>query len=137
MNAVIEMHDSKCIAIELDEKGRGCVLLDAYVHRGDGYPLVSPHEGGVQRIRINVEGMTKQGAVGDLPADVYEGSLIVGTDMQDNIVRFPAVYREPVRLSMMLSDDARVVVVSGNGPSVDPEGEFRFVETVDFSSHKG
>lgn len=38
MNAVIEMHDSEFVAIEFDEKGGGFVLLDAYVHRGDGDP---------------------------------------------------------------------------------------------------
>jgi hypothetical protein len=76
--------------------------------------------------------MTTQGALGDLPAEIYEGSLIVGADLQDNSVVFPAVYTDPVRLSMMLSIDARVVVVSGNGLSVQPEGEFRYVEAVDF-----
>ena len=82
----------------------------------------------MQRIRLNVEGMTMQGTVGDLPANVYEGSLVAGPDIQDNILRFPAVYKEPVRLRMMLSDDARVVVVSGNGLSIEREGEFRFVD---------
>ena len=45
MNAVIEMHDSECIAIEFDKNGGGFILLDAYVHRGDGDPLMSPHRG--------------------------------------------------------------------------------------------
>jgi hypothetical protein len=31
---------------------------------------------------------------------------------------------------MMFSEDARVVVVSGGGCLVEPEGEFRFVEWV-------
>ena len=91
MNAVIEMHDSECIAIELDEKGGGLVLLDAYVHRSEGEPLTSPHEGGYQRIRIKGEGVTIEGAMGDLPTWIYEGALIVGADMQGNIVRFPAI----------------------------------------------
>jgi hypothetical protein len=43
MNAVIEMHDSECLAIELDENEGGYVLLDAYVHRGDGDPMLSRH----------------------------------------------------------------------------------------------
>ena len=51
--------------------------------------------------------------------------------MQDNIIPFPAAYSKPARLSMTFSDDARVVVVSGSGLSVVPEGEFRFLETVD------
>ena len=135
MKTAIEMHDSKCLAIELDERGGGFVLFDAYAHRTEGEPGISPGEGGVQRIRFEVEGMAKEGAVGDLPAYVFEGSLIVGTDLQDNMVRFPAVYTQPVRLSTMLSDDARVVIVTGNGLSIQPEGEFRFVEAVDFSWH--
>jgi hypothetical protein len=95
---------------------------------------MSPHEGGVQRVSMKITGMTKEGSVGDLPALIYEGSLQVGTEMQGNIVPFPAIYTVPVRLSMMLSEDARVVVVSGNRLSIEPEGDFRFVETVDFSS---
>jgi hypothetical protein len=75
--------------------------------------------------------------VGDLPAVIYEGSLVIGAETQGNIVPFPVAYKKPIRLSMMLSDDARVVVVSGNGISIEPEGNFRFVETVDFSSSKG
>lgn len=133
MNAVIEMHDSKCIDIKLDEKGYGFVLLDAYVHRSDGDPLNSPHEGGYQRFRIKIEDVSIDGIVGDLPAYIYEGSLTVGTDGQDNIVRFPAAYAESIRLSMMLSDDARVVIISGHGLSIEPEGEFIFIEKVDFS----
>lgn len=130
MNAIIEMHDSVCLAVELDENGDGVVLLEAYVHRGEGDPLASPHDGGVQRIRMNIQRMTMQGDVGGLPADIYEGTVLVGADMQ-NIVGFPTAYSEPVRLSMTLSPDARVVVLSGSGLSVEPEGEFRFIETVD------
>jgi hypothetical protein len=77
--------------------------------------------------------MTMEGVLGDLPAWIYEGSLIVGADTQANIVRLPAGYMEPFRLSMTLADDARVVVVSGKELSIDPEAEFKFVETVDFS----
>jgi hypothetical protein len=137
VNAVIEMHDSECIAIEFDERGCGFVILDAYVHRGDGDDSMSPHEGGMQRIRIKAEDMTMEGAAGDLPARIYQGSLIVGAEMQGGIVRFPAAYTETFRLSMMLANDARVVVVCGKGLLIETEGEFRFVETVDFSSRKG
>lgn len=136
MNAIIEMHDSECIAVEVDENGDGFVLLDAYVHRSEGEPLMSPHEGGVQRIRLKFEGMTTEGEVGKLPADIYDGSLMVGADIRDTF-RFPAVVTEPVRLSMTFRYDARVIVVFGSGLSIESEGEFRFVETVDFSSPEG
>jgi hypothetical protein len=133
MNVAIEMHGSECLAVEVNELGHGSVFLDAYVHRTDGEPGVAPGEGGVQRIRMKVDGMTVEGEVGELPAYVYEGSLTFGPSIQDNMVPFPAAYSEPVRLSMMLSDDARVIVISGKGISIEVEGEFRFVESVDFT----
>jgi len=68
-----------------------------------------------------------------LPASIYEGSLAIGTSVQNNMLLFPAAYSDNVRLRLMLSEDARVIVVSGTGVSIEPEGEFRFVETVDFS----
>lgn len=136
MGAVIEMHDSECIDIKVDETGGGSVLLDAYVHRsdGDGNPLSVPHEGGIQRLRLTFEGISIDGTLGELPAYIYEGSLLIGTEIQDNILQFPAVYTESVRLSMMLSDDARTVVVAAGGLSIAIESDFRFVEMVDFSS---
>jgi hypothetical protein len=133
MNEAIEMHDSECLAVEVDEEGQGSVLLDAYVHRTAGEPGVSPGEGGVQRIRMKINAMTVEGDVGVLPAYVYEGSLTVGNAVQGNIVPFPAAYPETVRLSMMLCDDARVILVSGKEISIEVEGEFRFIETVDFT----
>jgi hypothetical protein len=132
MNSAIEIHDSKCLAIEVGELGQGSVLFDAYVHRTNGEPGVAPGEGGVQRIRMKVEAMTVEGQVGELPSYLFEGSLTIGTSIQDNIVPFPAVYSEGIRLSMTLSPDARVVVVYGNGLSIEAEAEFRFVELVDF-----
>ncbi|MGA2050187.1 MAG: hypothetical protein ABSG96_21005 [Terracidiphilus sp.] len=135
MNAAIEMHDSVCLAVEVDRSGHGFVLLDAYVHRSGGEPGRDPGEGGVQRIRISFASMTIDGEVGDLPADIFEGSLTVGTSIQDNMVPFPATYAEAVGLSIMLSDEARVVIVSGMRLSIEPEGEFKFVE--EFSGISG
>lgn len=123
MNAIIEMYDSECVAIEVAENGSGFVLLDAYVHRCEEERLVSSHEGGMQRVRLKFEGMTKEGEVDELPADIYDGSLIVGTDTRDAF-RFPAVFAEPVRLTMTFRYGARVVVVSGRGLSIESEGEF-------------
>ena len=134
MNQAIELHDSECLAVEVDEEGRGSVLLDAYVHRTAGEPGISPGEGGVQRIRMKIDAMTIKGEVGMLPAYVYEGSLTVGSSVQDNMVPFPASYPETVRLNMMLTDDARIILISGKKISIEAEGEFSFVETVDFTN---
>jgi hypothetical protein len=128
MNTAVEMHDSEILSIDREETGQGSVLLDAYAHRTNGEPGVDPGEGGVQRIRIRVEEMAVEGEVGNLPAYILEGSVKFEQTIQDNIVPFPAAYFGRVRMSMILSPDARVVVVAGTGISFEAEGEFRFVE---------
>ena len=133
LNQAIELHDTECLAVEVDDQGCGSVLLDAYVHRTEGQPGISPGEGGVQRIRVKFGAMTIKGEVGPLPSYVYEGSLTVWSTVQDNMVPFPASSSEAATLSMMLSDDARIVVVSGVTISIEAESDFRFVETVDFT----
>ena len=57
------MHDTECLAVEVDDQGCGSVLLDAYVHRTVGKPGISPGEG-VQRIRMKSGAMTIKGEVG-------------------------------------------------------------------------
>lgn len=131
MNLAIEMHDSVCLAVEVDRSGNGLVLLKAYVHRSEGEPGKAPGDGGVQRIRINVDSMSVNGELGSLPSDIFEGSLTIGTSLQENMVPFPASYSAVFNLRMMLADDARVVVISGTRLSIEPEGQFTFVE--DFS----
>jgi hypothetical protein len=133
MNNSIEMHDSVCLSIEADDSGRGSVLLDAYVHRTEGDPGRSDGEGGTQRIRMRLGSLMVRGVVGELPADIYHGSLTVGELTLNNMIPFPATHVGPILLHMMLSDDARIVEVLGRNVSIEAEDEFQFVETCNFS----
>jgi len=133
MNSAIELHDSELLDVELDSRGNGTVTLDAYVHRTDGQPGVSPGDGGLQRVRFSMEMMTTAGNVGSLPATIYEGSLALDNRNHDNVVPLPLQAAENAILTLMLANDARVIHISGKTVFVEPEGEFRFVERVDFS----
>jgi hypothetical protein len=133
LNQAIELHDTECLAVDFDDEGGGSVLLDAYVHRTVGEPGISPGEGGVQRIRMRFGAMTIKGEVGPLPAYVYEGSVTVGINVQDNLIPFPVSSSESAALRMMLSDDARIIVVNGVTISIEAESDFRFIEPVDFT----
>ena len=128
MNLAIEMHDSECLAVETEIDRVGSVVLDAYVHRSMGEPGCAEGEGGIQRIRIAVKDMVVEGDLGELPAYVYEGSLEVGGTVFDNMIPFPRTYAATARLKMMLSDDARVVVISGTTLTILAESDFRYVE---------
>lgn len=133
MKAAIELHDSKFLEIKLGSDGKGTVELDAYVHRTDGEPGITPGVGGVQRVRISMEMMTTTGEVGSLPATIYDGSLALESSNHDNMVPLPLQSVGSSTLSLMLADDARMIHVSGQNLLVEEIGEFRFVERVDFS----
>ena len=130
VNSAIELHDSECLAVEVDTGGKGFVLLDAYVHRSQGRPGWEDGEGGIQRIRVIFEAMLIEGMVGDLPAYICEGSLTAGSAVFDNLIDLPASYAGKACLKLMLSDDARVLIVSGENPTLLPESDFRYVEPV-------
>lgn len=129
MNSAIELHDSECLAIEADSNGKGFVLLDAYVHRSEGRPGWEKGEGGVQRVRLAFENMTIDGVVGSLPAYIYEGSLTTDDAIFDNLITLPASYGGAVCLKVMLSEDAKILTVSGMNVTLLSESEFRYVET--------
>jgi len=129
MNTAIEMHDSYVNLIDVGPSGGGSVLLEAYVHRSHKEPGRSNGEGGVQFIRLTLADMAIEGEVGELPTYLYEGSLTIGEDVQDNMVPFPAKHEGAIRLYMMLAEDARVVIVTGTSVVIESEGEFSFVET--------
>jgi hypothetical protein len=127
MNSAIELHDSECLAIEAGNDCKGSVLLDAYVHRSEGRPGWEEGEGGIQRVRVVFENITIDGMVGSLPAYIYEGSLEIGDVVFDNLIELPASYAGAVRLKVMLSEDARILVVSGTAATILAESEFRCV----------
>lgn len=128
MNAAIELHDSECLEIEVGNEGNGFVLLDAYVHRSEGRPGWEAGEGGMQRVRFLFENMRIDGAVGSLPAYIYEGSLESGNAVFDNLIEIPASYAGTAHFKIMISDDARTLVISGTKLDVLMESEFRYVE---------
>jgi hypothetical protein len=128
MNSAIELHDSECVAVEAGGDGTGSVLLDAYVHRSEGRPGWEAGEGGIQRVRMIFENMTVEGVIGNLPAYIYEGSLTTGDAVLDNMIEFPGSYPGKASFKVVLSEDARILTVSGTKMTLVVETEFRYVE---------
>lgn len=128
MNDAFEFHDSHCLSIETDGAGKAVVVLDAYVHRD---PAAWPHEGGYQRVRITMHAKRFSGNIGELPTDIYEGSLIAA-ELPSDMIPLPSQTQNDFILSLMLSNDARVIEIAGRGVMITPEGPFRFLEVVPF-----
>jgi hypothetical protein len=131
MNCAIELHDSECLAIEKDSDGNGVVVLDAYVHRTDGEPGVSPGEGGWQRVHLVIESMTISGAFGPLPVDLDDGTLEADGVRLRNLLPLPSVHSGEVVLTLEFLYDAGTLSISGKNIKVEQAGEFCFVEHVD------
>ena len=77
--------------------------------------------------------MTTAGEIGSLPTDIYEGSLTLDNSNHRNMVPLPLQAAGNATLTLMQSDDARLIHISGKNVFVESEGGFRFVEHVDFS----
>lgn len=128
MNSAIELHDSECLAVEVGREGTGSVLLDAYVHRSEGRPGWEAGEGGIQRVRMIFENMIIEGMIGNLPAYIYEGSLTTSDAVLNNMIELPGSFLGEVSFKVMLSEDARILTVSGTKMTLAVGTEFRYVE---------
>ena len=128
MNSSVEFHDSKLLGVDQLSDDLGVVTLNAIVHRSEGEPGFSPSDSGVQRVRLEIAAMRVDGDVGPLPAYIYEGSLSIEDAIHDNVIAFPMRTNGRTKLTVVLSDDARTVCVSGTGIAISAEGEFRFIE---------
>jgi hypothetical protein len=80
-----------------------------------------------------IEMITTAGEIGSLPTGIYEGSLTLDNSNHRNMVPLPLQAAGNSTLTLMLGDDARLIHISGKNVFIEPEGEFRFVEHVDFT----
>lgn len=132
MNYAIELHDSECLAFELDSNGDVLLTLDAYIHRSDGVPCNTPGEGGNQRVCFLFESAIVSRRFGGLPAIIRNGALILGESSLD-LIPLPFEMHGSCNLMLEFLDDAQSIYISGKSVRVVPDGEFRFVESVDFT----
>jgi hypothetical protein len=133
MNSAIEWHDSCLIEVAQIPARDGEIVMDAYVHRSDGKPGETPGEGGYQRIRIALSSMQFEDVVPELPADIYEGVLLLGGAVYNDLVPLPMRFEGDASLALTLRSDAQSLTFSGTGIRIEPVGDFRFVEKVDFT----
>jgi hypothetical protein len=88
--------------------------------------LQEKEESGASELKI--DNAIIEGTIGELPTYLYEGSLTVGSALEEYMIPFPAEHSVEIRLRMMFAEDARVVIIHGSGISIEAEGPFKFVE---------
>ncbi len=122
----IELHDSQLIGF-VRVGAQVIVFLRAYLHQSEGAPGVDRGTGWVQAAALRWAEARVVGAAGELPADIWDGSLIVGDEAMPNTVPVPFAYEGPVVLRLVLADGAEAAI-DGTDASLVLIGEPEFVE---------
>ena len=123
----IEIYDSTLASVTA--KG-GHVVIDlkpAYIHRSTGTPGLDPGGGWAQDVILRVENGRIDGAVPEMPCDLWDGSLQVASQTIENIIPLPLDYDGAVKLILVALDESRLVV-QGSGISATLAGEPKFIE---------
>jgi hypothetical protein len=128
LNAAIELHDSVVGSLAHVGQVVQLALRPAYMHKSVAEPGVDDGIGVVQNVILEFDGGQIEGNIEDLPADIFDGDLQVGSQIFDNMIPLPSEVAETVRLTLFISPDNRKLSVSGQGLKVIMEGEAVYVE---------
>ena len=128
LNSDIELHDSVVADVSRSDVTVEIALRPAYVHQSSGQPGIDDGIVLVQDLVVAVENGSVVGDIGDLPADIWDGDLKVGSQVFDNSIPLPCDMAGPVALTLFLSPDNRRLVISGKRVTVTLLGESSYVE---------
>ncbi len=127
MNTAIEIHDSRVAEIG---GHNGTVLvhfLPAYLHKSQGRPGADPGTGWVQEARLVFSDATISGCLPDLPCDVMQGELLVGSERHNNAIPVPLTVAASTELRLVFYSTHKVSV-TGRAVRLELLGEPRYVE---------
>jgi hypothetical protein len=125
--SAIEIYDSTLASVVDDGRNVVVALKPAYIHRSTGTPGVDPGGGWAQDVILRLENGTIDGSLPEMPCDLWEGSLQVGNQKNENIIPLPLDYRGAVTLILVPQDESRVVI-RGSAVFAILVGEPKFIE---------
>jgi len=131
-NRIIELHDSEVAAIT--EVGSQIVVFfsHAYIHQSEGRPGWDPGSGWSQSAALVFSEAILEGELPEFPAEIWDGTLVVGGDRLNNQIPAPFVHAGEValRLKVGLPED---LWIRGRGATLTLLGDAVYVE--EFSGH--
>jgi hypothetical protein len=74
-----------------------------------------------------------EGQKPEMPADIWDGVLVLGETKHNELVTLPMHFDGEVRLNLTMREDGGELLISGTGMTVEVVGEFRFLERVPFN----
>lgn len=127
MNTTIELHDSTVGEIATREREVIVHLLPAYLHKSERRPSIDAGTGWVQDARLIFADASASGGFPDLPCDVMDGELIVGTERHDNQIPVPLRITAHTELRLIFGS-MHTLTITGKGVRLELLGEPRYVE---------
>ena len=127
MNSVVEIHDSVLASVSLLGSDLVLHLAPAYVHCSAGRPGIDPATRWVQDLDLVISDASAESLPSDLPAELSDGSFVVGEARWDNTIPLPLGVTAPVSLTAT-TNQGELLAVRGSGASVVTRGELRYIE---------
>lgn len=134
MNSAIEIHDSKVNSIT----NRGSFLevcLIAYIHKSEGTPGRDPGTGWTQDAILTFGSGTLEGEIGEYPAWLSGGILVIDGEPLDNEIPIPLSRKGNTELKLEIFYNSPVVI-RGNEVHLELRGTPTYVENFRTRTHE-
>jgi hypothetical protein len=120
-SSLVELHDS--VLHSVTQVGHMCLiaLRPAYLYEVN----VASGEAGTcmrQDAVLELGYGSVDGSLGDLPDPILDGSLIIGSNLIENLIPVPFEGTEAIKLRLFMWPDYREIVISARGLTVRLEG---------------
>jgi hypothetical protein len=126
LHKAIELHDTTVVSV-FEVGTQIVVVLQAYVHTSNGRPAWDAGSGWVQAAVLTFFEGRIEGTLPDLPADIWEGDLIVDGEVLQNAVPIPLSHIGEVVLKLQLAAPESLII-RGEGANLTLIGEAVYVE---------
>jgi hypothetical protein len=123
-NRAIEFHDSTFDGLETDGTNITLRFSAAYIHESNGEPGRDASSGWIQEVRLHVVGASLSGEILELPCDLWDGNIRLGSDLFQ-MIPIPLDYKGTVEINLEQNGKIRVV---GTGVRLELVGEPKYVE---------
>ncbi|HWB58384.1 MAG TPA: hypothetical protein VG733_02790 [Chthoniobacteraceae bacterium] len=111
MNEMIELHDSKLVAVSWADGVAVVMLSPAIVHRSEGRPGVDAGTVWWQAAMFTFR-TPLISAHGELPVPVRSGSLHIGDEEHNNMIPATGVFTAAIKLNLDLTDRDHLIVTA-------------------------
>ena len=128
-NRAIEIHDSVLDALSVDNGDAVLQFSHLYIHETEGVPGIDAGTGWSQQGKLTIDDATVDGSISELPRDLWDGHVVMGGRISDNVIPIPLSYVCKVELRLEAwGAVSEVVSIRGRGVKLELIGQAEYVD---------